>query len=211
MRITKELSELVGIIIGDGNIYYKKSKRKYFVEITGNKEEIEYYTYISNLFKSIINKPGNIKVKENFIRIRVYSKNFTNFLISELKLHPHKGKHLKIKIPDKVLSSKFCKECLRGIFDTDGSYFLSKKSHTNKYPCIEITTSSKLLSNQLISILKNDFRVRIRKSREVYRISLNGKEQTEKWFKQIGSSNSAKLNKFETFKNENKVLISVGR
>jgi len=36
MKIKKELSELIGIIIGDGNIYYNKSKRVYYIEITGN-------------------------------------------------------------------------------------------------------------------------------------------------------------------------------
>ena len=34
-----DIYELIGFIIGDGNIYYNKIKRKYRLELVGNAEE----------------------------------------------------------------------------------------------------------------------------------------------------------------------------
>ena len=92
MRINSTLAEIVGIIIGDGNIYYNTHLRKYYVEITGNLKEKEYFEHISRLFKSTIKKPGRIRIVKNAIRIRAYSKNFVEFLINDLNLSYNKNK-----------------------------------------------------------------------------------------------------------------------
>ncbi|MBU3906820.1 MAG: hypothetical protein KKA64_01070 [Nanoarchaeota archaeon] len=41
-----DIYELIGFIIGDGNIYYKKEKRKYRLELCGNVDED--YDYVKN-------------------------------------------------------------------------------------------------------------------------------------------------------------------
>ncbi len=199
MEITPELAELVGIIIGDGNIHYNQSSRSYFIEITGNLKEKEYYNYISRLFVLAVGKPGRIRLLENCIKLRIYSKEFVEFLIKDLRLCYNKGKCYNVEIPETILNSEHYKECIRGIFDTDGSYFFSKKSHTNHYPCIEITTCSKKLANQITYKLRPEFRTKLREDKRrnfskglSYKIALNGKEETQKWFKQIGSSNPYK-------------------
>ena len=81
--MNKKLSELIGIIIGDGNICYIPKIRKYYIEITGNpKNEESYYDYISQLFFDIIGKSGTILFRNRGLRIRVYSKEFVEFLIA---------------------------------------------------------------------------------------------------------------------------------
>ena len=56
-EINTKLSELIGILIGDGNIYYNTKIKKYFFEITGDpKLEVEYFDYVSSLVQEIINK-----------------------------------------------------------------------------------------------------------------------------------------------------------
>ena len=127
-------------------------------------------------------------------------------------MHHGRDKHFKTEIPKKIRNSEYKKDCLRGIFDTDGSYFLStKKGCKGPYPCIEISTCSPKLTEQITRILKERFRVKTRinknnayKYGSIYRISLNGKKETERWFKEIGSSNSYKFNKFKSFKYQSK-------
>jgi DNA-binding transcriptional regulator WhiA len=205
MEITKELSELIGIIIGDGNIHYNQKTRKYYIEITGNLNERKFFAHISNLFKILINKPGNIRINRG-LRLRVYNKEFVEFLIYNLELHYNKGKCYSVEIPNKIYkNNNYVSSCLRGIFDTDGSYFLADKGYRKDYPCIEISTCSANLSKQIIKILENKFRVKHRteikenlRNRQI--ISLNGEIETDKWFDLIGSSNPNKLNKYLKFK-----------
>lgn len=208
MEITKELAELSGIIIGDGNIHYNKKTRKYFIEITGNpSKEKEFFKHISNLFKTILGKSGTIRFSQRGIRIRVYSKSFVEFLIFKLEMHYNFGKAYNTAIPKEILKNKnLLYHCLRGIFDTDGSYFLANKGYRKDYPCIEISTCSKNLAKQIKENLSKEFRVRTRvesKNKLDYNnrhiISLNGEKETQKWFNSIGSSNNYKLNKYKQF------------
>ena len=69
-------------------------------------------------------------------------------------MHFNKGKGRKIVIPEQIVNDEqLLKFCLRGIVDTDGSLFLSNKSHRQDYPVVEISTTSKRLAYQLKNIL----------------------------------------------------------
>lgn len=89
---------------------------------------------------------------------------------------------------------------IRGIMDTDGTVFVSKKPGIEKYPTMEITTTSRLLAEQLRKLLlEQGFRVgNIRESlskmskRIAYRVPLYGKGNIRKWLKEIGFSNEYK-------------------
>ena len=205
MKITEELAELIGIIIGDGNIHYNRKTRKYYVEVTGNpKKEKEYFNYISSLYIKILGKPGTIRFAQRSIRIRVYSKKFVEFLIYKLNMHYNKGKAYKTEIPQRILKNKnLTYLCLKGIFDTDGSYFLSNKGYRKDYPCIEISTCSEKLTNQIKEKLEKEFRIktRIEKKEKNNRniLALYGENETNKWFSKIGSSNNYKLEKYNNF------------
>ena len=205
----EELAELVGVIIGDGNICYISKIRKYYVEITGNpKSEEEYYKYLSLLFLSVVGKSGTIAFRGMGLRIRVYSKNFVEFLINNLGMYYGMYKLYNIEIPKIIIKSsrKINYLCLRGIFDTDGSFFVSMKDGKS-YPSIEIVTCSEILANQIYYILKTGcFRVNLRfrndqnyTFKRVSVVSLYGFEQVKRWFNVIGSSNSAKYKKYESF------------
>jgi len=200
--------ELIGIIIGDGNIYYNLKSRSYYVEVTGNPlNETEYYSHISWLFLNIIGKPGRIYLGGRGLRIRIYDKKFVEFLINDFGMNYSGSKCYSIEIPRRIIKSTkqeiFC--CLRGIFDTDGSFFVSKKGG-KLYPSIEIVSCSKKLAMQIRNLLIEDFRVNFRlkmprksNARLAYVVSLYGLEETRRWFKLIGSSNSAKYEKYENF------------
>ena len=129
------------------------------------------------------------------------SKEICNFLIEGLGLPYGKGKCEKVFIPQVFLEDwNLKKSVLRGIMDSDGSIFVSKKPRINKYPSIEITTTSLKLAEQLREILlSRGFRLaKIRKSLSktsklpAYRIPLYGKRNVEKWLNEIGFSNKYK-------------------
>ena len=203
-KLNKELSELIGIIIGDGNIYYNPKLRKYFFEITGDpKLEKEYFEYISTLIQKILNKKGSTRIGGRGLRLRVYSKDFVEFLINEIKL-PYGKKSEIITIPNKINNWNLIKPCIRGITDTDGSLFLSKKGNNLNYPSIEISTNSKFLAFQIKEFLKDKLRIRLRKFSKIglndkYVVSVNGVEMVKKWIKEIGFSNKRKLMRMSKF------------
>ena len=77
----EKFAELIGIIIGDGNICYIPKIRKYYIEITGNPRlEARYYDHISRLSRYVMCKSGTISSRNRAIRIRVYGKDFVEFL-----------------------------------------------------------------------------------------------------------------------------------
>ena len=195
-KISKEIAELIGAIIGDGCIRYKPEMNQYYLEIVGNKdEEMQYFNYLKNILKKQFNLDAHIKTRERGLRLKVYSKLFIEFLINGLNMPSNKEKGQNIIIPKQIIeNSELLRYCLRGIMDTDGSLFLSNKSHRQDYPTIEISTTSKKLALQLKEILSNKFRTGFRAYQPngfltIYRLSLNGEEMIDKWFNEIGFSN----------------------
>ena len=200
MEITKGTAELIGVIIGDGHIYRKN--RKYQIGITGSPiTDKEYFEILKDLIFREWKKEVKIKFRERGLRIVFDSKKICNFLINDLNFPHGKGKGERVEIPKIIFDDlNLVKHTIRGITDTDGSVFVSRKPGIEKYPCIEITTTSKNLANQLKLVLTEiGFRVTLRSHKPkipssliVYRIALNGKKNLEKWIKEIGFSNSYK-------------------
>jgi len=201
MILNRESAELIGIIIGDGNIYRKYSK--YRIGFTGNIiNDRLYFEYIKRLIESEWKKKARIFIGGRWLRIVINSKDFCNMLVDDIGLPYGKGKGEKVKIPQKIFEDwNLAKHTLRGIVDTDGSVFVSKKPRIERYPCIEITTTSFELAKQIKYLLEEkSFRVnKIRKSLsklsklDTYRIALNGQTNLKLWIEEIGFSNPYKL------------------
>jgi len=201
MKISKELAELVGIIMGDGNIYRKYNKYRigFVGDIVNDKL---YFDYIKSLIEKEWKKEARIFIGGRGIRIVINSKETCLMLINDLGLPFGEGKGEKVTIP-KIIAKDWnlVRHTIRGIIDTDGSVFVSKKPRIEKYPCIEISTTSPKLAEQLKQILEErGFRVnKIRKSMSklsklvTNRIVLNGKENLRKLVNEIGFSNPYKL------------------
>lgn len=202
-KITPELAELIGVLIGDGYIY--RSHRKYTVGFVGSpKTDREYYVKLQRLVFSVWNKKVQIKERENGLRITFNSKEIVSFLINDLGIPHGEGKCEKVIIPNKIINNwNLARHTIRGIVDTDGSIFTAKKPGSPNYPSIEITTTSHNLALQLRKILiKNGFNVaKIWKyksklsKRTAYKIPLNGRENIKRWLNSIGFSNPYKENR----------------
>ena len=208
MKLNDRVAELIGAIIGDGCIRYSPGTSQYFVEIVGDpKKEKRYYAYLLAIFNEELNLKVSVKVRERGLRLRTYSKSFVEFFIYELGIPYNNKKCQNVTIPTVILlEPSFLKFCLRGIMDTDGSLFLANKGYRDDYPTIEISTTSANLAHQMHSVLSKMFRLGFRSFKQgdyhrIYRISLNGDVMIQRWFDEIGFSNSRNLNKYLEYKN----------
>jgi len=200
MPLNSRICELIGIIIGDGNIWFKDSH--YRIEITGNpKTDLVYFNYINNELLSDMGLRGTIKTRSKGLRLRICSKEFFIFLTKQLGMYFGRGKCFNVTIPKKALKLGWSKLkwVIRGIADTDGSLFVSDKRGSIRYPSIEITTVSKRLASQLNGLLeKHNYRVRLRShidkrtNTKIFKISVNGEYMVGKWINDIGFSNPTK-------------------
>ncbi len=206
MEITPGIAEIVGIYIGDGHIY--RNGNKFQIGFTGSpRTDVELFEHLQKLIKEEWGKETNFSVKRKGLRMRFRSKKITGFLINDLNLCYGEGKCERVKIPEKICRNWIlAKHTIRGIMDTDGTVFVSKKPRVEKYPVMEITTVSSELANQLKRILsERNFRLgKIRKfvkegSRPSYRVALYGKKNIVKWLDEIGFSNKYKLDRAKEY------------
>ena len=121
-------------------------------------------------------------------------------------MHPNKGKVNVVIIPAQIVSKDWniIKSCLRGISDTDGSLFLSKKGNIEEYPSIEISTISENLAHQMKELISSRYRIGFRTFKlptktTKYTISINGYKEVNKWINDIGFSNPKHLQKYKNW------------
>ncbi len=209
MEINENWAELIGIIIGDGNIYRKNNKYRigFVGDIINDKL---YFEYIKDLIKKEWKKDARIFIGGRGIRIVINSKEICQLLIEKIGLPYGEGKSEIVTIPKFILEDwNLTRRTIRGITDTDGSVFAVKKPGVDRYPSIEITTNSKNLALQIReSLMKRDFRVaniwsfKSKMSKNTgYRFGLNGKINLQKWVNEIGFSNPYKLERAISYLN----------
>ena len=135
---SEELAELIGIILGDGNIHSfinGNKKRTYMLRIAGDyKKDRTYLTeYVFDLCKDLFKiKPKIIIQKsQNGIYVVIHSKKLVLFL-NRIGLKSGNKIKNKVDIPKWILINKeFTKACLRGIIDTDGCIHKMSKKDSN--------------------------------------------------------------------------------
>jgi len=194
-----QLSEFVGIILGDGGI------TKNQVSVTLNKvSDLEYSFYV----KSLINNLFNVKVATYnhgtgcVVNIVVSRTRLVNFLL-EMGLKIGNKVRQQAGIPEWICKSNlFTKFCMRGLLDTDGCFYVDKHRYKDKiYLNCGINFTNRSLP------LLNFFRDNLVKfgyhptQKTKFSIFLRREEEIVKYFKEIGSSNPKHLNKFNKYFN----------
>lgn len=204
-----ELAELVGIIIGDGWLYGNRGQ--HIIGIAGDpKRDFAYFCYIQQLFLKVFGLKGRITKKGRGLRFIVNSKRVFLFLTEDIGLPWGKGKGERVIIPAVFLRKELVFYVLRGLFDADGTIFTSKKPGCDRYPCIELSTTSEKLAYQVMSILRESgFRVPSVRTLDytghpikdgflpLHRVALYGQENARLWFALIGFSLPRKQQKLE--------------
>ena len=215
-KITPELAELIGIIIGDGNIYMKNNR--YELHFYGDiKEDKEYHEKkILKLLDKLFNAKTSSKIKHfknsNCRKITFESKAVTSFLTKIIGLKA--GRKENIQIPKIITSGgdKIIYSFIRGLADTDFTIrFKTRYEKKNYYPIIIGNFKDKKLVYGLKELFnKINFHCHIErrtkydkdteKNYEGYAINIVGKENIRVWMRKIGFDNKRHLIRYQVWK-----------
>ena len=109
----------------------------------------------------------------------------------------------QVDIPEWIKNNKaFSRECIRGLFDTDGCFFVHNYvSKGRKYSYLKIAFTSAslpLLSSVAKTLINFGFNVRITKNHKDVRIE--DSKYVLKYIREIGSHNQKHLDKIKKWK-----------
>jgi hypothetical protein len=166
----KKLAELIGITLGDGNIY--KHPRTQNLRITCNSGDSRYILHICRLIKEVFGKKPSVAKRKHK---RAVSINLYQGKISE-RLGIPAGNKIKnnVGIPRwAFLDRKYMLICLKGLFETDGCLQEDKKNYAQY---IEFKNYCKKLLEDVYNILiklgfnpqKGKSYIRLARKKEVY-------------------------------------------
>jgi len=194
---SEDLAEFVGIMLGDGGTTYNQ------ISVTlGYTTDKKYVPYIRKLIDKLFKLKTSIyrpKIKD-VIRIQASGINLVKNL---LKLGLVQGNKIKqqIDIPLWIQQKKgYIKTCIRGMIDTDGCVHKKVRRERNglEYRSIGITFSSRSIPLQ-ISLIRLFNILGFKVSISGVTIYLCGKEQIERYVKEVGFSNPKHLGRYKNF------------
>ena len=187
-KLDSSLAEILGILNGDGHI----SPINYEICVVGSILEDDYLNYIQDLFEKTLKLKFTVLQEETKYKLRTYSKNMVEFLVEEYGL-PTGNKMGKLKIPIKILKSKkLLVSYLRGLFDTDGTFYLRRKTD----PVLEISSADYIFLKQVKdALITIRFNARISNTH----ISIYNKNHINQFFKIIKPANPKHLKKYQSY------------
>ena len=192
------LAEFVGILLGDGCI----TKRQ--VSITLNKrDDKEYAHYVSGLSKRLFGIAPSFYNQGSVWDLTISRTKLVKFLIDNGLFIGNKVKQ-QLGVPQWIQEDdRLSKYCIRGLIDTDGSFYIEKHPYKNKVYCncvINFTNRSiPLLEFVRTKLQQFGFNA---KKRNRFNVCLGKEEQVSRYFKEIGSSNPKHYNKHRRFMEE---------
>ena len=197
MEKDKKIAEFIEIMLGDGSIgiYNTKAGEKIKIhrtlKVTLDSRNKGYIEHVKNVMGEVLNAEMRIiyRKKENGVDISTHRKDKLQYALNEvgLKISPKWG---RMEIPEKYRNGKLGLLVLKGLFDTDGCLTIFNNNGII-YPRIEIRLCPSPAQKQVNDILNEfNFKYKIQQhERGKTRVRISGKEQLEKWFSLIGSSN----------------------
>jgi hypothetical protein len=208
-ELTPELAEEIGIHIGDGSLMYRRKSGHYDYYVCLGAHERTYVEHVVSLMKKVFNvMPSHIDIDadDNSISIEYMSK---LLVLWKKSIGLPVGKKKTILIPDFVLKSPFAIDCIRGIFDTDGSVTFKKKTYRNHcYPVLKIDSSNPNLIRQISAVLKLhnidnsclfDFFSKASNGTICHTstVFISGRNNIDRWFEVVRPSNEVHLSKYK--------------
>ena len=218
-KLTYELAEDIGIMVGDGHIrLYVRYKRAadYAIACYGNAitDKVYFMHYVQALKKHLFNLNFRFsKRQKNTCELLAYSKGLFQFYTKVIGLPD--GNKRDVKVPDIILNSNGKVKCafLRGLADTDFSLvFKRRDKDALYYPTIKIPTCSKPLIHDLAYLLRNlgfkfsvsyDLSVVHSKTGNTFvsqQLHLYGKKALKRWMEVIGFNNPKNVLKYALWK-----------
>lgn len=201
----KSIAEVIGIILGDGNICrYVKGKKvaTYQVKIAGdiNKDREYHINYVKPLLESVFNLSAKEQLvpRHNERFLYLSSKELVEYLSTHGLLPGDKMKN-KPTIPQWVMENDEClRACLRGLIDTDGSVYRMSRRDPFLVRVGFTCFNPVLIADTVLAFRKLGFKVSMRKNGKA--IYISKKEDVERYMREIGFSNPKHLNRIKQFK-----------
>lgn len=127
-----DFAELYGTLLGDGCI--EKFPRTEKLDISFNAKEVEHIEHTKKLILKLFKKEPSVNRQINCIHLTLYQKK----LSERLEFPCGKKKNYDIRIPHWIKEDKkFLVRCLKGLFESDGSWVIDPKYNTN---CMDYTS-----------------------------------------------------------------------
>ena len=193
---SEELAELIGIVLGDGNLWVKQGGYHY-VRISGDKIKDKNYllNYVNPLFKRLFGTEMNIQIhrKDNGMML---TKGSRDIILTLNKFGIPSGNKMKnnVSIPQWILASKkYTRACIRGLIDTDGAVI---PITGRNYPYIWFSCNIENLRKsfdeamQLLEFRTSKWNIRENHGAEVY---IGNKKDIVRFLKEVGLSNTKHL------------------
>jgi len=192
-RKSKLLAEFVGIVLGDGSI------TKYRVGITLNSiDDLEYSKYVRRIIEQLFNVKPKIYFRKNMrvVDIVVGRTNLVSYLLELGLMSGNKIRH-QVSVPGWILdNNNYACACVRGLMDTDGSFFTHTYSVGNKlysYKKITFSSASIPLRQNVFDILAY---TGIRAHISTTNVRIDATKDVKRYVKLIGSSNPKHLKRY---------------
>lgn len=196
--------EFYGNILGDGWLsnFNSGNKKVWLIGMCGNlsedKELMKNYMFI---IEKIFNRKRKVREKKesNVIELVFSHKHLLKYMNEKLKFPIGQKENLYIHKSVTSLGFGKIKYVIKGIFDTDGTFYLQRnRKGIPSFPVIAIHMNELKLIKQIGEVLTGeDFKVNYSDNGKMIRI--HGREQLQKWMNEIGSSNPKHTNKINNF------------
>lgn len=217
--MNSDLAYLLGVQIGDG--YLKKVCRgttvDYRICIDGHSinDKAFFSLILKKLIKYLFNKDVKIATTlTGTVQISFCSKAIFTFLNQSCKIS--ESPKTNITIPSVILKSSLNikRAFLRGLADTDFSLTFKKRVKKPHYPVIYYQTSCQNLYSSTRNLL-NELRFNVtgnyRKNRryekfyDAYYLQISGRNQLDKWMREIGFFSFNNLSRYKLWKKMGKL------
>lgn len=190
-----KLAEFIGILLGDGGIAPRQ------VTITLNKKEDTAFTqYVARLIYDLFELTPSIREDESVNDIVISRTRLVKYL-QTMQLAVGSKVRQQITVPSWISKNgQFIKACMRGLFDTDGCFYIDRHYYKKKvylHCAMNFTNRSLPLLN---FFKKNLERFEFHPTQKTkFSVFLRNEGEILKYFKEIGSSNPKHYNKFKNF------------
>lgn len=189
-----ELTEFIGILLGDGSI-----TRGQIAIYFNSEDDYKYSRFVYKLIKQLFKiSPGEWERRDCKVLVFCISSVILVEFLENLGLKKGNKVKQQVAIPGWIMRDlDYAKTCLRGLMDTDGSVFEEKHSCNGEvyiYKVLTLTNYSRPIIRQSQEILNRlGFRYNINNDK---RLNIRSQGQIERYFKEIGTHNPKHLRRF---------------
>ena len=196
-RRSSQLAEFVGILLGDGGI----TKGQITISFHIIDDRI-FASYVRGLAQNLfdVNPSLSERQKKGIIRMRISRKKLVGFF-NKMGLSSGNKVKNQIDVPTWIKNStRFTKLCLRGLFDTDGCFYIDKHRYKDRVyrNCAMNFTNRSLPILSFFQTKLEQFGFHPTHSTK-FSVLLRRESEIVRYFQEIGSSNPKHLNKFKKY------------